>query len=115
MDPTLDPDYAVYLKGRCPTPDPDPTAVLYARNDRETPMILDDFYFKNILKHKGLLIVDQELATDPRTAHYVQKMAADNGYFFEQFTRAVLLLSDNNPLVGDQGEIRKDCRYVNAV
>ncbi|KAM1576018.1 hypothetical protein PS2_032254 [Malus domestica] len=114
VDPTLDPDHAEYLKARCPTPTPDPKAVLYARNDRETPMLLDNYYYKNLLSHKGLLTVDQELASDPATLPFVEKMAADNGYFSEQFSRAVLLLSENNPLTGDQGEVRKDCRYVNA-
>ncbi|XP_010528140.1 PREDICTED: peroxidase 21 [Tarenaya hassleriana] len=113
VDPTLDPNYAQYLKGRCPTPNPDPNAVLYSRNDRETPMVIDNFYFKNILEHKGLLTVDEELATDPRTAPYVTKMAADNGYFYAQFSRGVRLLSETNPLTGDQGEIRRDCRFVN--
>ncbi|XP_015870190.3 peroxidase 21 [Ziziphus jujuba] len=114
VDPTLDPDYADYLKGRCPTPYPDPNAVLYARNDRETPMILDNMYYKNILNHKGPLIVDQQLASDPKTSPFVEKMAADNGYFHEQFANAIVLLSENNPLTGDQGEVRKDCRFVNA-
>ncbi|KAJ6913723.1 hypothetical protein NC651_016072 [Populus alba x Populus x berolinensis] len=114
VDPTMDPDYAEYLKGRCPTPDPDPQGVLYARNDRETPMILDNCYYKNLLGHKGLLMVDQQLTSDPLTSPYVEKMAADNGYFHDQFSRAVVLLSENNPLTGDQGEIRKDCRYVNS-
>ncbi|KAG6769820.1 hypothetical protein POTOM_025485 [Populus tomentosa] len=114
VDPTMDPDYAEYLKGRCPTPDPDPQGVLYARNDRETPMILDNYYYKNLLGHKGLLMVDQQLTSDPLTSPYVEKMAADNGYFHDQFSRAVVLLSENNPLTGDQGEIRKDCRYVNS-
>ncbi|KAJ6742577.1 PEROXIDASE 25-RELATED [Salix viminalis] len=114
VDPTMDPDYAEYLKRRCPTPDPDPQAVLYSRNDRETPMILDNNYYKNLLGHKGLLMVDQQLTSDPLTSPYVEKMAADNGYFHDQFSRAVVLLSENNPLTGDQGEIRKDCRFVNS-
>lgn len=114
VDPTLDPDYAEYLKGRCPTPYPDPKAVLYSRNDRETPMILDNMYYHNILNHKGLLIVDQQLASDPKTLPFVEKMAADNGYFHEQFANAVVFLSENNPLTGDQGEVRKDCQFVNA-
>ncbi|KAJ6746658.1 PEROXIDASE 21 [Salix koriyanagi] len=114
VDPTIDPDYAEYLKRRCPTPDPDPQAVLYSRNDRETPMILDNNYYKNLLGHKGLLMVDQQLTSDPLTSPYVEKMAADNGYFHDQFSRAVVLLSENNPLTGDQGEIRKDCRFVNS-
>ncbi|GMY14718.1 peroxidase 21 [Fagus crenata] len=115
VDPTLDPQYAEYLKGRCPTPNPDPNEVLYARNDRETPMILDNMYYKNLLGHKGLLIVDQQLTSDPTTYPYVENFAADNGYFQDQFAKAVLLLSENNPLTGDQGEIRKDCRYVNSI
>ena len=114
VDPTLDPTHAAYLKRRCPTPNPDPKAVEYVRNDLKTPMIIDNNYYKNILQHKGLLTVDEELATDPTTAPYVQKMADDNEYFNEQFSRAVLLLSENNPLIGDQGEIRKDCRFANA-
>ncbi|GAV68862.1 peroxidase domain-containing protein [Cephalotus follicularis] len=114
VDPTLDPEYAEYLRGRCPTPDPDPKSVLYVRNDLETPMILDNLYYKNLLKHKGLLIVDQQLVSDPLTSPFVDKMAADNGYFHDQFSRAFQLLSENNPLEDDQGEIRKDCRYVNS-
>ncbi|XP_059646903.1 peroxidase 21 [Cornus florida] len=114
VDPTLDPEYAEYLKRRCPTPVPDPKGVEYARNDRETPMVLDNMYYKNLLNNKGLLLIDQQLTTDPNTSPFVQKMAADNSYFHDQFSRALLLLSENNPLTGDQGEIRKDCRYVNS-
>ncbi|RZC76455.1 hypothetical protein C5167_000613 [Papaver somniferum] len=113
VDPTLDPDYAIYLKNRCPSPYPDPQAVEYSRNDRKTPMILDNMYYKNILEHKGLLIVDQQLVSDPNTSPFVEKMASDMGYFHDQFSRALLLLSENNPLSDDQGEVRKDCRYVN--
>ncbi|KAK9265710.1 hypothetical protein L1049_001680 [Liquidambar formosana] len=113
VDPTLDPEYAEYLKGRCPSPDTDPKAVQYARNDRITPMVLDNMYYKNLLSHKGLLLVDQQLASDPTTSPFVEKMASDNGYFQDQFSRALVLLSENNPLTGDQGEIRKDCRYIN--
>ncbi|KAE8731574.1 Peroxidase 21 [Hibiscus syriacus] len=114
VDPTLDPDYAEYLKGRCLSPNPDPESVLYSRNDRETPMIIDNMYYKNLLKHKGLLMIDQQLTSDPTTSTFVEKMAADNGYFHDQFARAVMLLSENDPLTGDAGEIRKDCRYVNS-
>lgn len=114
VDPTLDPDYAEYLKTRCPSADPNPQEVLYARNDRETPMILDNMYYKNLMGHKGLLLVDQQLASDPTTSIFVEKMAADNGYFHDQFSMAILLLSENNPLTREEGEIRKDCRFVNG-
>ncbi|MED6119885.1 Peroxidase 21 [Stylosanthes scabra] len=113
VDKTLNPSHAEYLKRRCPNPNPNPKDVEYSRNDLVTPMIVDNNYYKNILQHKGLLTVDEELATDPRTSPYVINMAHDNDYFNQHFSRAILLLSENNPLTGDEGEIRKDCRYVN--
>ncbi|KAK9072773.1 hypothetical protein SSX86_009208 [Deinandra increscens subsp. villosa] len=113
VDPTMDPNYAKYLMGRCPHPNPDPTVVEYARSDRESPMILDNMYYKNLMKNKGLLTVDQELLSNPITSPYVEKMAADNAYFHEQFSKALLILSENNPITGDDGEVRTDCRFVN--
>ncbi|KAI8556368.1 hypothetical protein RHMOL_Rhmol05G0247200 [Rhododendron molle] len=113
VDPSLDPGHAEYLKRRCPSPDPDPAAVEYSRNDLQTPMVLDNMYHKNLLSNKGLLSVDQQLASDPATLPFVEKMASDNGYFLEQFSRAMVVLSENNPITGDEGEIRRDCRYVN--
>ncbi|XP_052173740.1 peroxidase 21-like [Diospyros lotus] len=113
VDPTLDPLYANYLKRRCPSPVPNPKAVEYARNDRDTPMVLDNMYYKHLLEHKGLLLVDQQLASDPLTSPFVEKMAGDNGYFLEQFSGALLRLSENNPVGGEEGEIRKDCGHVN--
>ncbi|KAH9603425.1 hypothetical protein KSS87_000003 [Heliosperma pusillum] len=114
VDPTIDPAYATYLKQRCPSPNPNPSDVVYSRFDRETPMILDNMYYKNLLNHKGLLIIDQELASNPITLPYVKKMAVDNKYFHDQFSKAMILLSENKPLTGTQGEIRKDCRFVNS-
>ncbi|CAI9098052.1 OLC1v1034612C2 [Oldenlandia corymbosa var. corymbosa] len=113
VDPTLNPTRAAYLKKRCPTPEPDPKKVQYSRTDLLTPAVLDNLYYKNILRGEGLLTIDAELATDNRTAAFVEKMAADNDYFHQQFARALLILSEINPLTGHQGEIRKKCRFVN--
>ncbi|CAN6463140.1 unnamed protein product [Victoria cruziana] len=113
VDSIMDPEYGQYLRKRCASPTPDPKAVVYARNDRETPMILDNMYYKNVLNHKALLLVDEELIYSNFTLQYVQKMAMDNNYFMEQFSRALLIMSEHNPLTGNEGEIRKDCRFVN--
>ncbi|KVH89614.1 heme peroxidase [Cynara cardunculus var. scolymus] len=92
---------------------PDPKAVQYVRNDRGTPMILDNNYYRNILDNKGLLIVDHQLATDKRTKPYVKKMAKSQDYFFKHFGRAITILTENNPLTGNEGEIRKQCNVAN--
>ena len=86
----------------------------YARNDRATPMVLDNMYHKNLLARRGLLLVDQRLADDPRTAPFVARMAADNAYFHDRFAAALLTMSENNPLAADEGEVRRDCRFVNS-
>ncbi|ONK62530.1 uncharacterized protein A4U43_C07F5040 [Asparagus officinalis] len=114
VDPTIDQEYAEYLKRRCPNPNPDPKEVEYARNDNETPMVIDNIYHKNLLSHKGLLLVDQQLVSDPSTVSLVEMMAANNSYFHEIFASSLLLLSENNPLTGDEGEVRSDCRFVNS-
>lgn len=114
VDPTLNPNYAEYLKRRCPNPIPDPNAVEYSRNDLQTPMILDNMYYKNIMNNMGLLVVDQQLLSNPTTSPYVKKMADDNDYFHDQFAKALLILSENNPISEEEGEVRKDCRFVNS-
>lgn len=113
VDPTLNASYAEYLKLRCPSPNPDPRAVEYSRNDRVTPMKFDNNYYKNVMQMKGLLKLDNALYLDPRTANYVEKMASDNSYFFEQFVEAMAVLTEYKVLTGSQGEIRKHCRWVN--
>ncbi|XP_062189662.1 peroxidase 21 [Phragmites australis] len=116
LDAGVDPAYGEYLRGRCPTADAreDTRDVVYARNDRVTPMILDNMYYKNLLTRKGLLLVDQQLADDPRTSPFVRRMAADNTYFHDRFAAALIKMSENSPLTAGEGEVRKDCRFVNS-
>jgi len=113
VDPALNPEHIPHMLKKCPDSIPDPKAVQYVRNDRGTPMILDNNYYRNILDNKGLLIVDHQLAHDKRTKPYVKKMAKSQEYFFKEFSRAITLLSENNPLTGTKGEIRKECSVAN--
>ncbi|KAA8520065.1 hypothetical protein F0562_014321 [Nyssa sinensis] len=113
VDPELNPDHVEHMLHKCPDPIPDPKAVQYVRNDRGTPMKLDNNYYRNILENKGLLIVDHQLATDKKTKPYVKKMAKNQDYFFKHFARAITTLSENNPLTGTKGEIRMQCSVAN--
>ncbi|KAK6133294.1 hypothetical protein DH2020_032957 [Rehmannia glutinosa] len=115
VDPSLNPDHVDHMLHKCPDPIPDPKAVQYVRNDRGTPMKLANNYYRNILDNKGLLIVDHQLATDKRTKPFVKKMAKSQEYFFKEFGRAITILSENNPLTGTKGEIRKQCNLANKL
>ncbi|KAI3986679.1 hypothetical protein MKX01_014217 [Papaver californicum] len=90
----INPDHVEHMLHKCPDAIPDPKAVQYVRNDRGTPMILDNNYYRNILENKGLLIVDHLLATDPRTKSYVKKMAKSADYWSKEFSRAITILSE---------------------
>lgn len=113
VDAALNPDHVEHMLKKCPDAIPDPKAVQYVRNDRGTPMELDNNYYRNILDDKGLLQVDHRLAYDRRTRPFVKKMARDQGYFFHEFARAITILSENSPLTGDEGEIRRQCNVAN--
>ena len=115
VDPALNPEHVPHMLKKCYDPIPDPKAVQYVRNDRGTPMIFDNNYYRNILDNKGLLIVDHQLATDKRTRPYVVKMAKNQDYFFKEFSRAITILSEKNPLTGTKGEIRRQCNVVNKL
>ncbi|KAE8700463.1 Peroxidase 42 [Hibiscus syriacus] len=115
VDSALNPDHVPHMLHKCPDQIPDPKAVQYVRNDRGTPMVLDNNYYRNILDNKGLLIVDHQLAYDKRTRPYVMKMAKSQDYFFKEFSRAITLLSENNPLTATKGEIRKQCNLANRL
>lgn len=78
-------------------------------------MKLDNNYYRNILDNKGLMLVDHQLAMDKRTKPYVKKMAKSQNYFFKEFARAITILSENNPLTGTKGEIRKQCNLANKL
>ena len=115
VDPALNPDHVEHMLYKCPDAIPDPKAVQYVRNDRGTPMVLDNNYYRNILDNKGLMLVDHQLAVDKRTKPYVKKMAKSQGYFFKEFSRAITILSENSPLTGTKGEIRKQCNVANKL
>ena len=80
VDPSLNPDHVPHMLHKCPDSIPDPKAVQYVRNDRGTPMVLDNNYYRNILDNKGLLLVDHQLAHDKRTRPIVKKMAKDQAF-----------------------------------
>ncbi|XP_020269434.1 peroxidase 42-like [Asparagus officinalis] len=58
LDPNLNPYHIPGMLKKRPDPIPDSKVVQFVRNDRETPMKLDNNYYRNILGNKGLLLVD---------------------------------------------------------
>jgi len=110
-DSSLDQYYAAALRFRCPRSGGDQNLFFL---DYATPYKFDNYYFKNILANKGLLSSDQILLTNLESAELVKTYAENNDIFFEQFAKSMIKMGNISPLTNSMGEIRKNCRQINA-
>ncbi|KAL0448372.1 UNVERIFIED_CONTAM: Peroxidase 72 [Sesamum latifolium] len=111
-DFTLDQSYAAQLRARCPRSGGDQNLFFL---DFVSPTKFDNSYFKNLLSFKGLLSSDQVLVTKNQASlELVKKYAESNELFFEQFAKSMIKMGNISPLTGSRGEIRKNCRRINA-
>ncbi|XP_058076630.1 peroxidase 5-like [Magnolia sinica] len=111
-DPSMARKFVAHLKTRCPrsTPKNDQTTVYF---DMRTPNRLDNKYYQNLKKHKGLLTSDQTLFTSPLTSRMVKNNAKYQLAWATKFAAAMVQVGSIEVLTGYQGEIRKNCRVVN--
>lgn len=86
--------------------------IAFATNDA-TAILFDNRYFIDIMDGKGLLKIDSDISRDPRTLPYVEAFGRSVEQFFETFSDGFSKLSNYRVLVGDEGEIRRDCRFRN--
>lgn len=110
----MDPGLVSSLIKKCgaqSAPTKSPTAFL----DQNTSFVVDNQYYNQILKKKGILQIDQELALDQSSAPIVAKMAANERASRQSFAKAMIKLGRIDVLVGNAGEIRKNCRVFNQL
>ncbi|XP_076891915.1 peroxidase 11-like [Bidens hawaiensis] len=86
--------------------------------DYVTPNLFDNTYYHILLRGEGLLNSDQELYSSflgVQTSKLVKKYAEDAIAFFEQFSESMVKLGNiTNPETYVDGEVRKNCRFVNT-
>lgn len=110
-DDTLSPAFSGMLEMICSNPTL--SDISFAQNDATT-LYFDNQYFIDIQSGRGLLKIDSEIATDPRTQPYVTAFGQNTQHFFDRFSSGFLKLSNYKVLVGGKGEIRRDCRFINS-
>ncbi|KAE8695151.1 Peroxidase 15 [Hibiscus syriacus] len=111
-DYTLDQSYNTRLCTDCPRSGGDQN--LFSL-DFVSPVKFDNSYFKNLLGDKGLLNSDRVLFTkNGISRELVKQYAYNQELFFEQFAKSMVKMGNISPLTGYKGEIRKNCRKVNA-
>ncbi|KEH37050.1 peroxidase 15 [Medicago truncatula] len=112
-DPTLNATYLQQLRNICPNGGP---GTPLASFDPTTPDKFDKNYYSNLQVKKGLLQSDQELfsTSGADTISIVNNFATDQKAFFESFKAAMIKMGNIGVLTGNQGEIRKQCNFVNS-
>ncbi|PWA43335.1 peroxidase superfamily protein [Artemisia annua] len=86
--------------------------------DYISPNLFDNSYYHILLRGEGLLASDQELYSSMlgvQTSNLVKKYAENQLAFFEQFSESMVKLGNiTNPETYVDGEVRKNCRFVNT-
>ncbi|MED6140495.1 hypothetical protein PIB30_093753 [Stylosanthes scabra] len=113
LDPSMDPNLDARLVKVCgssrrPARN-NPTVFL----DQKTPFAFDNRFYNEILEKNGILHIDQQLAMDSLSRDMVSRFADDADSLFQNFANAMIKLSAVNVWLGNEGEIRKNCRAFN--
>ncbi|GMI88854.1 hypothetical protein like AT4G26010 [Hibiscus trionum] len=112
-DRRMDPALLAKLKGICGAAsgsNPNPTAFL----DQGTSFTVDNEFFRQIRLKRGVMKIDQELANDRLSRGFVSRFASNSTLFRTRFAQAMVKMGNIEVLVGNAGEIRKNCRVINA-
>ncbi|KAH1256449.1 Cationic peroxidase 1 [Glycine max] len=108
-DSNIDPNFAQQLKYICPTNGGDSNLSPLD----STAAKFDINYYSNLVQKKGLLHSDQELFNGGSTDELVKEYSDDTEDFYEDFANSMIKMGNIQPLTGNQGEIRVNCRNVN--
>lgn len=109
-DGSMEPNLFARLRRTC-AQSGDPSVFL----DQNTSFIVDNEFYKQIRLKKGILKIDQELATDRSSAGIVTNFSINQKAFQLAFASALIKLGNTQVLEGRSGEIRKNCRAFNPL
>ncbi|XP_006487931.3 peroxidase 60 [Citrus sinensis] len=110
-DPNMDPSLLVSLRRICPMNSARDNTVNLDQ-DPASSLRVDNSFYKQIMMRRGILQIDQDLATNSLTKATVAKIATGDD-FNAKFGEAMVKMGRVQVLTGNQGEIRKSCRAVN--
>ncbi|KAL2609390.1 hypothetical protein R1flu_027963 [Riccia fluitans] len=104
-DPSLDASYAEKLKSKCPKGSNSSVKL------DGTQFHFDTRYYKNVLVNKGLFHSDASFLTESFPKSIVE-LETKKHNFFADFPEAMIKMSSIGVLIHDEGEIRKNCAFV---
>lgn len=112
-DPLLDSTMLQSLKSMCPDGDGTASNSNLAPLDSVSVINFDNAYFKNLMSSMGLLESDQALVGRSEAASMVRYYSMFPYMFSNDFASSMVKMGNVGILTGLEGEIRKNCRFVN--
>ncbi|XP_074282343.1 peroxidase 5-like [Silene latifolia] len=110
QDPNLNPLLAKFLSQKCPINSEGEDTVFM----NQTPLLMDSSYYANLFLHNGLFDSDQALLDSSETTQQVAFYATHGLAWQHDFVQAMVKMSQIQVLTGAEGEIRTNCRLINA-
>lgn len=106
----IDANFATTRRRQCPQTGGDTNL---APLDLVTPNSFDNNYFRNLLQRRGLLQSDQVLFSGQSTDAIVTQYSNNPATFAADFAAAMIRMGEIQPLVGQNGIIRRICTAIN--
>ena len=110
QDPSLDSNYAAFLKTKCRSLSDTTTKV---DMDPGSANNFDASYFVNLKHKKGLFQSDAALLTDKQSNKIVGELVKSTD-FLKEFSQSMKRMGAIEVLTGNSGEIRKKCGVINS-
>ncbi|CAI8583316.1 unnamed protein product [Vicia faba] len=109
----IEPKFAKAMQALCPFEGGDDDLSPF---DSTTPNNFDNAFYANLVKNKGLVHSDQQLFANATssTSSQVRTYSRNMGRFKKDFADAMFKMTMLAPLTGSDGQIRTNCRFVNA-
>lgn len=110
-DPAMDPALVTKLKKTCPQNGGGLGKAVSL--DQGTPTKVDKIFYQQLVSKRGVLKLDQDLATNPATSQRTALLAGTQSPFTSDFVAALIKLGNVGVKEGTNGEIRKICSAIN--
>ncbi|KAK2425108.1 peroxidase [Trifolium repens] len=114
-DPSMDATFRDKLRGLCPpkTKKGQHDPLVYLNPESGSDYIFRESYYKRILRNEAVLGVDQQLLFGSDTKEITDEFAAGFEDFRREFAHSMFKMGNIKFLIGNQGQIRKNCRFTN--
>ncbi|PNX87097.1 putative peroxidase 26-like protein [Trifolium pratense] len=114
-DPSLDATFRDKLRGLCPpkTKKGQHDPLVFLNPESGSNYIFRESYYKRILRNEAVLGIDQQLLYGDDTKEITDEFAAGFEDFRREFAHSMFKMGNIKVLTGNQGEIRRNCRFTN--